>query len=177
MCELYIQVLSGGVFYSHEVRRVYVMLSSSDYFEFLKEIIEKIEDLTQVSYVEGIGTNMDMIEKKLAWEIEVRKISKVKTNPRFLKFVDELVAFICKKEYAKNEDLLSRIIHLLRLVFEYLQGGMGTYKEKIIGLVEEWMAQHIYKIELKLDLFIVIKQCFESFGLSGFKLPLCYQFL
>ena len=120
---------------------------------------------------------MNIIEKKLAWEIAVRQISKIKANPRFQKFVDELVAFICKKEYAKNEDLLSRIIHLLRLVFEYLQKGMLAYKERIISLVESWMAQQIFKPELKLDLFIVIKQCFESFGLSGFKLPLCYEFL
>lgn len=120
---------------------------------------------------------MNIIEKKLAWEIEVRQISKIKANPRFQKFVDELVAFICKKEYAKNEDLLSRIIHLLRLVFEYLQKGMLAYKERIISLVESWMAQQIFKPELKLDLFIVLKQCFESFGLSGFKLPLCYEFL
>lgn len=126
--------------------------------------------MTQVSYVEGIGKFMDIIEKKLAWEIKVRKISKAKANPRFLKFIDELVAFICNKEYSKNEGVLSRTINLLRLVFEYLQNGMDTYKEKILKLVEGWMMQHIYKQELRLDLFIVLKQCFESFGLQGIKL-------
>lgn len=91
--------------------------------------------------------------------------------------MEELVAFICKKEYAKNEVLLSHIIHLLHLVFKYLEKGMLIYKDGIIALMENWMTQQIFKPELKLDLFIVLKQCFESFGLSGFKLPLCYEFL
>ena len=44
-------MLVNGIFYSEEVRTVFVMLSSNDYIEFLKEIVEKIEDLTSVSYV------------------------------------------------------------------------------------------------------------------------------
>lgn len=48
---MYINVLVNGIFYSEEVRTVFVMLSSNDYIEFLKEIVEKIEDLTSVSYV------------------------------------------------------------------------------------------------------------------------------
>ena len=44
-------MLVNGIYYSEEVKTVYVMLSSNDYFDFLKEIIEKIEDLTSVSYV------------------------------------------------------------------------------------------------------------------------------
>ena len=44
-------MLVNGISYSEEVRTVFVMLSSNDYIEFLKEIVEKIEDLTSVSYV------------------------------------------------------------------------------------------------------------------------------
>lgn len=44
-------MLVNGIYYSEEVKTVYVMLASNDYFDFLKEIVEKIEDLTSVSYV------------------------------------------------------------------------------------------------------------------------------
>lgn len=78
---------------------------------------------------------LDILGKKLSWEIKKRTISRSHPHSYMQLFVDQLLAFLCSKQYAQNEELLLEIARLVTLALSYLRQEAHGYKTMLLGLM------------------------------------------